>query len=78
MSRNKRKQKYRKITGVVEVFNITKGRRKTTIIDFDNLPIVKNTEISGSIVEKSSIYERNDTKFIQKEEIYPNRPIDEE
>jgi aldehyde:ferredoxin oxidoreductase len=59
MSRKKRRNKNYDVSGTVEVYNITKGRRRFSILNFDEPVIIENIEISGSIVTKTSIYEGN-------------------
>ena len=58
MSRRKRRRKNYDITGVVEVIYLTPGNRKTTLLNFE--VEVENTQISGSIVTKTPIYEGNE------------------
>jgi len=77
MSRKKRKNKNYSICGVVEVINITKGRRRTTILNFDEESLVENLEISGSIVEKSSTYRQDAPNTAQEKGIPTNRSRDE-
>ena len=60
MSRRKRRRKNYDITGVVEVIYLTPGNRKTTLLNFDLEVEVENTQISGSIVTKTPIYEGNE------------------
>ena len=60
MSRRKRRRKNYDITGVVEVSYLTPGNRKTTLLNFDLEVEVENTQISGSIVTKTPIYEGNE------------------
>ena len=60
MSRKKRRSRNYDITGIVEVIYLTPGNRKTTLLNFDKEPTVENTEVSGSIVTKTPIYEGKD------------------
>ena len=60
MSKKKRRSRNYDITGVVEVIYLTPGSRKTTTLNFDKEEEVKNTQISGSIVTKTPIYEGNE------------------
>jgi hypothetical protein len=69
MPRKKRKNRNYDICGVVEVINITKGRRKTTILNLDAEITVENIEISGSIVTKTPIYQVDATQTTDKEEV---------
>ena len=73
MSRKKKTRNY-KVTGTVEVYNITPGQRNFTKLDFDDPKIIENIEYSGSIVIKSSIY---DTDATEIEEIFSDRSCDE-
>ena len=70
MSRKKRKNKNYGICGVIEVVNITKGRRKTTLLDLDKKVAEHDLYISGSIVEKSPIYTRDAPNTEQEESIF--------
>ena len=69
MSRKHRKTRNYDISGTVEVYNITKGRRKATIINLDEKPIVPNLQISGSIAQKSPIYKRDVPETGKKEDL---------
>ena len=69
MSTKRRKTRNYDISGTIEVVNITKGRRSATIVNLDDKPIVPNLQISGSIVEKSSIYNTDALQTIQKEDL---------
>tara|TARA_Y100000034_G_scaffold127630_1_gene180708 strand:- start:1158 stop:1394 length:237 start_codon:yes stop_codon:yes gene_type:complete len=71
MSKKKRKSKNYDICGVVEVINITKGRRKTTLLDLDKKAIEPDLQFSGSIVEKSPIY-KQDAPNTEQEEGLPS------
>ena len=62
---------------MIEVINITKGRRCTTILNFDEESLVKNLEISGSIVEKSPIYKRDAPNTEQEESIFSSGSCNE-
>ena len=77
MSRKKRKNKNYNICGVIEVINITKGRRCATILNLDEKPLVENLEISGSIVTKSPIYKRDAPNTEQEENIFGSGSCDE-
>ena len=69
MARKKRKNRNYDICGVIEVVNITKGRRKTTILNLDAEITVENIEISGSIVTKTPIYQGDAAQTTDKEEV---------
>ena len=60
MSKKRRRSRNYDITGVVEVIYLTPGNRKATTLNFDKEEEVKNTQISGSIVTKTPIYEGNE------------------
>jgi IS4 transposase len=77
MAKKRNKSKNYDITGIVEVYNITRGRRKATILNFDEPLITEIVEHSGSIVIKRAIYEANATKELSNQEIPPERPSDE-
>lgn len=77
MSRKRRKTRNYDISGTVEVYNITKGRRKATIINLDEKHIVPNLQISGSIVEKSPIYKHDVPQSGQKEDLHTSGSLDE-
>jgi len=64
---NRKKNKNYDICGVIEVINITKGRRRATILNLNEKPVVENLEISGSIVEKSPIYKQDAPNTEQEE-----------
>ncbi len=74
MARKKRRNRNYDISGTIEVVNITKGRRGERILNLDERHQVENIEISGSIVEKSSIYGNNADQDPAKEKISPQRP----
>ena len=57
------------MTGVVEVYNITRGRRNASLLDLDKPAIVEIMEVSGSNAEKSPIYGTDDKKPLQEKEI---------
>jgi hypothetical protein len=59
MKIKKRRSRNYQLTGSIEICNITPGRRKTTLLHLGSPLQVEIVEISGSIVEKSSIYSRN-------------------
>lgn len=67
MNRKKKRNRNYRLTGSIEVCNITRGRRKTTLLHLDTPAQVEIVEISGSIVEKSPIYTRNVTEEVPKE-----------
>tara|TARA_R110000824_G_scaffold5210_1_gene24211 strand:+ start:759 stop:986 length:228 start_codon:yes stop_codon:yes gene_type:complete len=67
MKRKKRRGRNYQLTGSVEVCNITRGRRNTTLLHLGTRVQVEIVEISGSIVEKSSIYSRNVKEEVPKE-----------
>jgi hypothetical protein len=69
MSKKKRKSKNYDICGVIEVINITKGRRKTTLLDLDKKAIEPDLQFSGSIVEKSPIYKQDAPNTEQEKSI---------
>jgi len=69
MSRKKRKNRNYDICGVIEVINITKGRRKATILNFDVPTTIENIEISGSIVTKTPIYQIDAIQTTNKKEV---------
>ena len=69
MSKKRRKSRNYDITGVVEVINITPGRRMCTTLDLDDPILVENTHNSGSIVIKRAIYETSAIYKLKKEKI---------
>jgi hypothetical protein len=77
MSRKRRKTRNYDISGIIEVINITKGRRKTTIINLNEKPIVPNLQISGSIVQKSPIYKQDVSETSQKEDLHNSGSLHE-
>jgi hypothetical protein len=77
MSRKRRKTRNYDISGIIEVINITKGRRKTTIINLNEKPIVPNLQISGSIVQKSPIYKQDVSEASQKEDLHSSGSLHE-
>ena len=77
MAKRKRKTRDYNISGIVEVINITKGRRTTTFLDLDAEKGIKKVEISGSIVTKSPIYDEDAHQIPQTQEIYSKRSGDE-
>jgi|TARA_R110000824_G_scaffold192677_1_gene374935 hypothetical protein len=77
MAKKRNRSKNYDITGVVEVYNITRGKRKATILNFDEPLITEIIEHSGSIVIKRAIYEASATKEPSNQEIPSERPGDE-
>jgi len=77
MARKKRRNRNYDVSGTIEVVNITKGRRRSTILNLDERYQVENIEISGSIVEKSSIYDNNADQVYTETEISPKRSHNE-
>ena len=77
MSIKKRKKKNYDICGVIEVINITKGRRQATVLDLNERPVVENLEISGSIVEKSPIYTQDAPNTEQEKGIFSSGSCNE-
>jgi hypothetical protein len=73
MAKKRNRSKNYDITGIVEVYNITRGRRKATILNFDEPFIAEIVEYSGSIVIKRAIYEENATKELSNQEIHSER-----
>ena len=73
MSRKKRRNKNYDVSGTVEVYNITKGRRGSSILNLDEPIIIENIEISGSIVTKTPIYQGDATQTTNKEEVSGER-----
>jgi len=69
MSRKRKKSRDYCLTGVIEVCNITRGRRNISLLDLDKPVNIEILEISGSNVEKSPIYGTDDENPLQKEEI---------
>jgi|2_EtaG_2_1085320.scaffolds.fasta_scaffold104653_3 hypothetical protein len=67
MKRKKRRSRNYQLTGSIEVCNITRGRRKTTLLHLGTPVQVEIVEIFDSIVEKSSIYSRNVKEEVPKE-----------
>jgi hypothetical protein len=62
--------------GTVEICNITRGHRKTTILNLDELLNAEIIEISGSIVEKKPIY-KTDANQAAKKKVPSIRSLDE-
>jgi len=62
MRRKRKKSRDYCLTGVIEVCNITRGRRNVSLLDLDKPVNIEILEISGSNVEKSSIYDIDDEK----------------
>ena len=77
MARKKRRNRNYDVSGTIEVVNITKGRRRTTILNLDERYQVENIEISGSIVKKSSIYDNNADQAYAETEISTKRSHNE-
>ena len=69
MARKKRKNRNYDICGVIEVINITKGRRRATVLNLDVDIAIENIEISGSIVTKTPIYQVDAAQTTDKEEV---------
>jgi hypothetical protein len=67
MKRKKRRSRNYQLTGSIEVCNITRGRRETTLLHLGEPTQVEIVEISGSIVEKRPIYSRNVKEEVPKE-----------
>jgi hypothetical protein len=68
MSKKRKKSRNYNLSGSIEVYNITRGRRKATILNFDEPLITEIVEYSGSIVRKSPNYDNDDPES-RKEEI---------
>jgi|TARA_R110002051_G_scaffold258691_1_gene318021 hypothetical protein len=77
MARKKHKKKGYDVSGTVEVINVTKGRRKVSLLNLNLREPAQNIEISGSIVEKSPIYKQDVPKDGQKENLHTSGSIDE-
>jgi hypothetical protein len=72
MRRKRKKSRDYCVTGIIEVCNITPGRRRTTILNLDEPVNIEILDISGSNAGKSSIYDTTNEKSIDKEEIFTN------
>jgi len=72
----KRKNRNYCLVGTVEIYNITRGHRKTTILNPDELLNAEIIEISGSIVEKKPIY-KTDANQAAKKKVPSIRSRDE-
>lgn len=68
MSKKRKRSHNYKLSGSVEVYNITRGQRKATILNLDEPMIAEILEYSGSIVIKSPNYD-NDEPKVRKEKI---------
>jgi hypothetical protein len=68
MSKKRKRSHNYKLSGSVEVYNITRGHRKATILNLDEPMIAEILEYSGSIVIKSPNYD-NDEPKVRKEKI---------
>jgi len=77
MAKRKRKTRNYDVSGVVEVVNITKGRRSATFLNLDQEKDIEKIEISGSIVTKSPIYDEDVLRLTQAEEIFSGRSSNE-
>jgi hypothetical protein len=73
MSKKRRKSRHYPLTGIIEVCYITRGQRKTCVIDLDSPQPEKIMEFSGSIVEKRPIYEIDELTTAAKKNISTNR-----
>ena len=67
MSKKRKKSRNYKLSGSIEVYNITRGRRKATILNLDEPLIIEIMEYSGSIVTKSPNYDNDDSENQQEE-----------
>jgi hypothetical protein len=65
----KRRNKDYDVSGTVEVYNITRGRRRGTILNLGERAPLQNNEISSSIVIKRPIYEEYATLEIETQKI---------
>jgi hypothetical protein len=72
MSKKRKRNHNYCLSGTIEVYNITRGRRAATILNFDTPIETEIVENSGSIVTKSSIYDSNAPEVGQKKEIPPS------
>ena len=72
----KRKNRNYCLVATVEICNITRGHRKTTILNPDELLNAEIIEISGSIVEKKPIY-KTDANQAAKKKVPSIRSRDE-
>ena len=69
MRKKRKKSRDYCITGIIEVCNITRGRRSATLLNLDEPVNIEILEISGSNVTKSPIYDTTNEKSNEKEEI---------
>lgn len=72
MRKKRKKSRDYCVTGIIEVCNITPGRRRTTILNLDEPVNIEILDISGSNAGKSPIYDTTNEKSIDKEEIFTN------
>ena len=72
----KRKNCNHYLMGTVEICNITRGRRKATVLNLDEPLNAEIIEISGSIVEKKPIY-KVDASQADKKKVPSYRSGDE-
>ena len=69
MSKKRKRNRNYCLTGIIEVYNITRGRRSATVLNFDKPIETEIMENSGSIVTKSSIYDSHATEVGEKKEV---------
>ena len=67
MSKKRKRSRNYNLSGSVEIYNITPGHRKATILNFDEPLITEIVERSGSIVTKSPNYDNDDSENRQEE-----------
>jgi len=76
MGKKRRNRDYY-VSGTVEVYNITRGRRRGTVLNLGERAPIQNNEISSSIVIKRPIYEEYATLEIETQKILLSGSSDE-
>jgi hypothetical protein len=70
MRRKRKKSRDYCVTGIIEVCNITPGRRRTTLLNLDEPVNIEILDISGSNAGKSPIYDTANEKSNENKEIF--------
>jgi len=75
MRRKRKKSRDYCVTGIIEVCNITPGRRCTTLLNLDEPVNIEILDISGSNAEKSPIYDTANEKSNENKEIFTSGSV---
>ena len=70
MGRRRKRTKSYNLSVTIEVINITPGKRRATQLNIGPAIPEKNMELSGAIVTKSPIYEVDESRIQQQEEVF--------